>query len=266
MKQPLAYIHPAAKIDPSVVIDPFVTIEENVEIGEGTRIGSNVTIMSGARIGKNCRIFPGAVVSAVPQDLKFRGEDTVAIIGDNTTLRECVTINRGTAARGRTVVGSNCLIMAYCHVAHDCIVGDNVVMSNATQLAGEVQVDNYAVIGGGALVHQFCHIGPHVMLQGGALVNKDIPPYVKAAREPISFAGVNSIGLRRRGFSSDTIREIQEIYRYLYLSGLNNSDAVERIEAELPATPERDEIILSCAIPSEASSRATCNRLQYRDV
>ncbi len=244
MKQPLAYIHPAAKIDPSVVIDPFVTIEENVEIGEGTRIGSNVTIMSGARIGKNCRIFPGAVVSAVPQDLKFRGEDTVAIIGDNTTLRECVTINRGTAARGRTVVGSNCLIMAYCHVAHDCIVGDNVVMSNATQLAGEVQVDNYAVIGGGALVHQFCHIGPHVMLQGGALVNKDIPPYVKAAREPISFAGVNSIGLRRRGFSSATIREIQEIYRYLYLSGLNNSDAVERIEAELPATPERDEIIL----------------------
>ncbi len=244
MKQPLAYIHPAAKIDPSVVIDPFVTIEENVEIGEGTRIGSNVTIMSGARIGKNCRIFPGAVVSAVPQDLKFRGEDTVAIIGDNTTLRECVTINRGTAARGRTVVGSNCLIMAYCHVAHDCIVGDNVVMSNATQLAGEVQVDNYAVIGGGALVHQFCHIGPHVMLQGGALVNKDIPPYVKAAREPISFAGANSIGLRRRGFSSDTIREIQEIYRYLYLSGLNNSDAVERIEAELPATPERDEIIL----------------------
>ncbi|MDE5720414.1 MAG: acyl-ACP--UDP-N-acetylglucosamine O-acyltransferase [Paramuribaculum sp.] len=244
MKQPLAYIHPAAKIDPSVVIDPFVTIEENVEIGEGTRIGSNVTIMSGARIGKNCRIFPGAVVSAVPQDLKFRGEDTVAIIGDNTTLRECVTINRGTAARGRTVVGSNCLIMAYCHVAHDCVVGDNVVMSNATQLAGEVQVDNYAVIGGGALVHQFCHIGPHVMLQGGALVNKDIPPYVKAAREPISFAGVNSIGLRRRGFSSDTIREIQEIYRYLYLSGLNNSDAVERIEAELPATPERDEIIL----------------------
>ena len=244
MKQPLAYIHPAAKIDPSVVIDPFVTIEENVEIGEGTRIGSNVTIMSGARIGKNCRIFPGAVVSAVPQDLKFRGEDTVAIIGDNTTLRECVTINRGTAARGRTVVGSNCLIMAYCHVAHDCIVGDNVVMSNATQLAGEVQVDNYAFIGGGALVHQFCHIGPHVMLQGGALVNKDIPPYVKAAREPISFAGVNSIGLRRRGFSSATIREIQEIYRYLYLSGLNNSDAVERIEAELPATPERDEIIL----------------------
>ncbi|MBD5241326.1 MAG: acyl-ACP--UDP-N-acetylglucosamine O-acyltransferase [Paramuribaculum sp.] len=244
MKQPLAYIHPAAKIDPSVIIDPFVTIEENVEIGAGTRIGSNVTIMAGARIGKNCTIFPGAVVSAVPQDLKFKGEDTVAIIGDNTVLRECVTINRGTAAKGKTVVGSNCLIMAYCHVAHDCVVGDNVIMSNATQLAGEVVVDNFAVIGGGTLVHQFCHIGPHVMVQGGALVNKDIPPFVKAAREPISYAGVNSIGLRRRGFSSETIREIQEIYRYLYLSGLNNSDAVERIEAELPATKERDEIIL----------------------
>lgn len=244
MKQPLAYIHPSAKIHPSVVIDPFVTIEENVEIGEGTRIGSNVTIMAGARIGKHCTIFPGAVISAVPQDLKFQGEETLAIIGDNTTIRECVTINRGTAAKSRTVVGSNCLIMAYCHVAHDCVVGDNVIMSNATQLAGEVVVDNYVVIGGGTLVHQFCHIGPHVMVQGGALVNKDIPPFVKAAREPIAYAGVNSIGLRRREFSSETIREIQEIYRYLYLSGLNNSDAVERIEAELPATKERDEIIL----------------------
>ena len=244
MKQPLAYIHPSAKIHPSVVIDPFVTIEENVEIGEGTRIGSIVTIMAGARIGKHCTIFPGAVISAVPQDLKFQGEETLAIIGDNTTIRECVTINRGTAAKSRTVVGSNCLIMAYCHVAHDCVVGDNVIMSNATQLAGEVVVDNYAVIGGGTLVHQFCHIGPHVMVQGGALVNKDIPPFVKAAREPIAYAGVNSIGLRRREFSSETIREIQEIYRYLYLSGLNNSDAVERIEAELPATKERDEIIL----------------------
>ncbi len=244
MKQPLAYIHPAAKIAPSVVIDPFVTIEQNVEIGEGTRIGSNVTIMEGARIGKNCTIFPGAVISGIPQDLKFRGEDTLAIIGDNTTIRECVTINRGTAAKGKTVVGSNCLIMAYSHVAHDCVIGDNVIISNATQIAGEVVVDNFAVIGGGTLIHQFCHIGPHVMIQGGALVNKDIPPYVKAAREPIAYAGVNSIGLRRRGFTSEVIRDIQEIYRYLYLSGLNNTDAVERIEAELPATKERDEIIL----------------------
>ena len=205
MKQPLAYVHPAAKVAPSVVIDPFVTIDQNVEIGEGTRIMSNVTIMEGARIGKNCTIFPGAVIGAIPQDLKFRGEETTAIIGDNTTIREFVTVNRGTAAKGKTVVGNNCLIMAYCHVAHDCVVGDNVIMSNAVQLAGEVQVDNYAVIGGGALVHQFCHIGPHVMLQGGALVNKDIPPYVKAGREPISFAGVNSIGLRRRNFTNEQI-------------------------------------------------------------
>lgn len=244
MKQPLAYIHPGAKIAPSVVIDPFVTIENNVEIGEGTRIGSNVVIMEGARIGKNCTIYPGAVISGIPQDLKFQGEETLAIIGDNTTLRECVTVNRGTASKGKTMVGNNCLIMAYSHVAHDTIIGDNVIMSNATQVAGEVVVDNFAVIGGGTLIHQFCHIGAHVMIQGGALINKDIPPYVKAAREPISYTGVNSIGLRRRNFTNEQIREIQEIYRYLYLSRLNVSDAIERIEAELPATKERDEIIL----------------------
>lgn len=244
MKQPLAYVHPAAKIASNVVIDPFVTIDQNVEIGEGTRIGSNVTILEGARIGKNCTICSGAVISGVPQDLKFRGEDSVAIIGDNTTIRECVTINRGTASKGKTVIGNNCLLMAYCHVAHDCVVGDNVIMSNAVQVAGEVVIDNFAVIGGGALIHQFSHIGQHVMVQGGALVNKDIPPYVKAAREPISYAGINSIGLRRRNFNNEQIREIQEIFRYLYLSGLNNTDAIERIEAELPASKERDEIIL----------------------
>lgn len=244
MKQPLAYIHPAAKIAQSVVIDPFVTIDQNVEIGEGTRIGSNVTILEGARIGRNCTIFPGAVIGAIPQDLKFRGEDTLAIIGDNTTIRECVTINRGTAAKNKTVVGNNCLIMAYSHIAHDCIIGNNVILSNATQLAGEVQVDDYAIVGGGTLVHQFCHLGAHIMIQGGALINKDVPPYVKAAREPIQYAGVNSIGLRRRSFSSETIRDIQDTYRYLYLSGLNISDAIARIEAELPATPERDDIIL----------------------
>lgn len=244
MKQPLAYVHPAAKIHPSVIIDPFATIDQNVEIGEGTRIGSNVTILEGARIGRNCTIFPGAVIGAIPQDLKFRGEETYAVIGDNTTLREYVTVNRGTASKGRTVVGNNCLIMAYSHIAHDCCVGNNIIISNATQLAGEVIVDDYAIIGGGTLVHQFCHLGSHIMIQGGALINKDVPPYVKAAREPISYAGINSIGLRRRNFSSDTIREIQDIYRYLYLSGLNVSDAVARIEAELPATPERDEIIM----------------------
>lgn len=244
MRQPLAYVHPAAKIASNVVIDPFVTIDQNVEIGEGTRIGSNVTILEGARIGKNCTICSGAVISGVPQDLKFKGEDSVAIIGDNTTIRECVTINRGTASKGKTVVGSNCLIMAYCHVAHDSVLGDNVIMSNSVQVACEVVIDDNAVIGGGALIHQFSHIGAHVMLQGGSLVNKDIPPYIKAGRLPVSYAGVNSIGLRRRGFTNEQISEIQEIYRYLYLSGLNNSDAVDRIEAELPASKERDEIIM----------------------
>ena len=243
MNQPLAYIHPEAKIGENVVIGPFTTIDRNVEIGEGTRIGSNVTILYGARIGRNCTIFPGAVVGAIPQDLKFHGEDTLAIIGDNTTLRECVTVNRGTDAKGKTVVGNNCLIMAYSHVAHDCVIGNNVIISNASQLAGEVAVDDFAVIGGGSLVHQFCHIGQHIMLQGGALVNKDIPPFVKAAREPISYTGVNTIGLRRRGFSSEKVAEIEEIYRLLYNNGMNVSDAVKYIEENMPQTPERDIIL-----------------------
>ena len=243
MKQPFAYIHPAAKIHPSVVIEPFVTIDQNVEIGEGTHIGSNVTIMEGARIGKNCNIFPGAVISGIPQDLKFKGEDTVAIIGDNTTIRECVTVNRGTASKGSTRVGNNCLIMAYSHVAHDCVVGNNVIISNSTQIAGEVQVDDFAVIGGGSLIHQFCHLGANLFFRGVYLIKKDIPPNFMPGRDPSAYTGVNSIGLRRRNFTNDQIREIQEIYRYLYLSRLNVSDAVDRIEAEIAATTERDEII-----------------------
>lgn len=244
MKQPLAYIHPDAKIAPTVVIEPFVTIDKNVVIGEGTRIGSNVTIMEGVRIGKNCTIFPGAVIGAIPQDLKFKGEDSLAIIGDNTTIREYVTINRGTSAKGKTVVGNNCLLMAYCHVAHDCIVGDYVIMSNATQLAGEVVIEEHAIIGGGSLVHQFTHIGSHVMVQGGSRVTKDVPPFVTAGRDPLSYAGINSIGLRRRGYTNEQIRDIQDVYRYIYLSGLNTTHAIERIQAELPATRERDEILL----------------------
>ena len=244
MKQPLAYIHPDAKILSSVVVDPFVTIDKNVEIGEGTWIGSNVTIMEGVRIGKNCKIFPGAVIGAIPQDLKFKGEETLAIIGDNTTLREYVTLNRGTAAKGKTVVGDNCLLMAYCHVAHDCVVGNNVIMSNSTQLAGEVVVDDFAILSGAVLVHQFSHIGSHVMIQCGSRVTKDVPPFVTAGRDPLSFAGVNSIGLRRRGYNNEQKRDIQDVYRYLYQSGMNTSHAVERITAELPATKERDEILL----------------------
>ena len=244
MKQPLAYVHPESHVAENVVIEPFVMIDKDVIIGEGTRIGSNATILPGSRIGKNCRIFPGAVIGGVPQDLKFKGEYTTVEIGDNTTIRECVTIHRGTTVRGKTVIGSNCLIMAYVHVAHDCIVGDHVILSNSTQLAGEVVVDDWAIIGGVSAVHQFVHIGPHVMVSGGSLVRKDIPPYVKAGREPLSYVGINSIGLRRRNYNNDKIREIQEVYRYIYQKGLNTSQACDIIEAEMAATPERDEILL----------------------
>jgi len=244
MKQPLAYVHSESQVADNVVIEPFVTIDKDVIIGEGTRIGSNVTIMPGTRIGKNCRIFPGAVIGAIPQDLKFRGEYTTVEIGDNTTIREFVTINRGTAARGKTVVGNNCLLMAYVHIAHDCVVGDNVILVNSTQLAGEVVIDDWAIIGGMSAIHQFCHIGSHVMISGGSLVRKDVPPFIKAGREPLSYVGINSIGLRRRNYNNEKIREVQEIYRYIYQKGLNTAQAVEIIEAEMSATPERDEILL----------------------
>lgn len=243
MIQPLAYVNPGAKLADNVVIEPFVTIHKNVEIGEGTWIGSNVTIMEGARIGKNCKIFPGAVISAIPQDLKFNGEDTTTEIGDNTTIRECVTINRGTSSKGKTIIGKNCLLMAYCHIAHDTILGDNVIIGNGSQIAGEVTIADFAILSGLVAVHQFVNIGPHVMISGGSLVRKDVPPYTKAAREPLSYEGVNSVGLRRRGYSAEKIGEIQEIYRNLYLRGMNNAKALIKIETEMPATQERDEII-----------------------
>jgi UDP-N-acetylglucosamine acyltransferase len=201
MIQPLAYIHPQARIADNVVIDPFVTIHKDVEIGEGTWIGSNsVTIMDGARIGKNCRIFPGAVISAIPQDLKYKGENTHVVIGDNTTIRECVTINRGTAIGLKPTIGSNCLIMAYCHVAHDCLVGNNCIFSNNTTLAGHITVGDNVVLAGMVAIHQFVKVGSHAFVTGGSLVRKDVPPYVKAGREPLSYVGINSVGLRRRGF------------------------------------------------------------------
>ena len=243
MNQPLAYVHPGAKIARNVVIDPFTTIHNNVIIGEGTWIGSNVTIMEGARIGKNCNIFPGAVISAVPQDLKFGGEDSLAIIGDNTTVRECVTINRGTIASGQTKIGNNCLIMATAHIAHDCHIGDNVILVNGVLLGGHVIVGDYAIIGGLSAAHQFISIGQHAMISGGSLLRKDVPPFTKAAKEPLSYVGINSVGLRRRGFTTEKIREIQEIYRILYQKNYNTSQAVAIIEAEMEATPERDEII-----------------------
>lgn len=243
MNQPLAYIHPQAKIARNVVIEPFTSIDKNVEIGEGTWIGSNVTIMDGARIGKNCKIFPGAVISAIPQDLKYNGEETLAIIGNNTTVRECVTINKGTIDKHKTEVGENCLIMAYVHLGHDCIIGDNCILGNASQFAGHVIVNDHVVFGGSCAIQQFTKIGIHAYIGGGSLVRKDVPPFTKAAREPLSYSGINSVGLRRRGYTSEKINEIQEVYRYLFLKGLNNSKALDLIELELRPSKERDEIL-----------------------
>lgn len=243
MNQPLAYVHPQAKIASNVVIEPFVNIEKNVEIDEGTWIGSNVTIMEGARIGKNCRIFPGAVISAIPQDLKFKGEDTLVRIGDNTTIREFATVNRGTKANNETTIGKNCLLMAYVHIAHDCTIGNNVILANASTLAGHIIIQDWAVIGGMVAIHQYVQVGAHAMIGGGGLVRKDVPPYTKAAREPLSYVGVNSIGLRRRGFTNNQINAIQDIYRIIYLKNKNVSQAISIIEADIPATPERDDIL-----------------------
>ena len=222
---PLAYVSPKAQVGRNVTIDAFAYIDDNVILGD------------------NCHVFPHAVIGCIPQDLKFRGEETWTVIGDNCVLREFVTVHRGTASKGRTVIGSNNLIMAYCHVAHDCVLHDNIIMSNATQLAGEVEVDDYAIIGGGSLVHQFSHIGAHCMIQGGSKVNKDIPPYAIVAREPVAFCGINSVGLNRRGFTPGQIHTIQEVYRLIYNSGLNTTQALERIEAQLPPSAERDTVL-----------------------
>jgi len=243
MNHSLAFVHPEAKIGANVTVEPFAYIDRNVEIGDGTWVGPHAVILSGARVGKNCKIHSGAVVSGTPQDLKFRGEETLAIIGDNTTIRECVTLNRGTASKGVTEVGSNCLIMAYVHIAHDARIGNNVILVNNVGVAGEVVIDDFAIVSGFSALHQFVRIGAHAMVSGGSLVRKDVPPYIKAGREPLQYVGVNSIGLRRRGFSNEKIREIQDLYRIIFQNGMNNSAAVEYIEREYPASLERDMVI-----------------------
>jgi UDP-N-acetylglucosamine acyltransferase len=243
MNQSLTYIHPEAIIGENVTIDPFVSIQKNVTIGDGTWIGSNVTIMEGARIGKNCKIFPGAVISAIPQDLKYNGENTTAEIGDNTTIREFVSINKGTTEKYKTVVGKNCLIMAYAHVAHDCILGDNIILANSVNLAGHVTIEDYAILEGMAAVGQFLTIGAHSFVAGGTLVRKNVPPFTKAAREPISYVGINSVGLRRRGFTDNNIHQIEDIYRILFVRGLSTSNALTQIESEIPASPIKDQIL-----------------------
>ena len=239
----LAHIHPNAKLGKDVVVEPFSYIAGDVVIGDGCRIGPGAVILDGSRIGKNCAIDTGAVIGGLPQDLKFKGEYTTVEIGDNNRIRECVTINRGTAARGKTVVGSNNLIMAYAHIAHDCIVGSNCVLANRVSLAGEVEVDVWAILSGHVAVHQFCRIGEHVMVAGGSLVGKDVPPYVKAGHLPLSFVGANFIGLRRRGFSSEKVTEIQDIFRILFQSGYGYGKACDIIMEQFPDTPERDLIV-----------------------
>jgi UDP-N-acetylglucosamine acyltransferase len=243
MHSNLAVIHPEARIGENVSIGPFALIDKDVVIGDNCRIHPHTIIYDGARIGNNCEVFPGAVIAGIPQDLKFKGEVTTAEIGNHTTIRECVTVNRGTASKGRTIVGNHCLIMAYSHIAHDCEIKDQVIIGNATQLAGEVEIDDYAIISGGALVHQFTRISKHVMIQGGSRVGKDIPPYTLIGRDPIVYCGINIVGLRRRGFTNEQVYQIQDIYRTLYSRGLNNSDAIQCIETEYEPTEDRNLIL-----------------------
>jgi acyl-[acyl-carrier-protein]--UDP-N-acetylglucosamine O-acyltransferase len=238
-----AFVHPDAKLGENVTVDPFAFIAGNVTIGDGTWIGPNATVMDGARIGKNCRIFPTAVVSGIPQDLKFRGEESTAEIGDRSTVREGVTVNRGTAAVGKTVIGENCLLMAYSHIGHDCAVGNNCIIGNTAGLAGEVKVDDWAIISPGTLVHQFTHIGAHVMIGGGSKVRIDVPPFIKADRDPLCYLGLNTIGLTRRGFEKERIDEIHNIFRVLYQSKMNVTQALEFIEKEFKPSPDRNYIL-----------------------
>ena len=236
-------VHPDAQIGNNVEIGPFSTIEANVIIGDGTWIGPNVTIMNGARLGSNCQVFPGAVISAIPQDLKYEGELTTVEIGDETTIRECVTINRGTKAYGKTVIGKKGLIMAYVHIAHDCIIGDHVILVNSVALAGHVEIGNWSIVSGLSAVHQFVKIGEHAMVGGGAMVRKDVPPFITAAGDPVNYAGVNSVGLKRRGFSSVDVNLIQDVYRIIYQSGRNISQALEVVKREHNADPTVSRII-----------------------
>ena len=239
----LAYVHPRAILAESVTVEPFAYIAENVEIGEGTWIAPHSTILQGARIGKNCRIFPSAVVSGIPQDLKFRGEETTVEIGDGSTIREAGTVNRGTAAAGKTIIGKNCLIMSYAHIGHDCIIGNNCIIGNSSALAGEVKVDDWAILSAGTLVHQFSRIGGHVMIGGGSKVRTDVPPFIKADRDPLTYLGLNTVGLNRRGFEKERIAFIHNIYRVIYQNGMNISQALDFIEKEINPSPDRDYIL-----------------------
>ncbi|MCH2230653.1 MAG: acyl-ACP--UDP-N-acetylglucosamine O-acyltransferase [Crocinitomicaceae bacterium] len=239
----LANISPKVKLGVNVVVESFSTIYENVTIGDGTKIHPNVTIYPGTIIGSNCEVFPGAIIGVEPQDLKFEGEDTYVEIGNNTVIRECVTIHRGTKDKWKTTIGSNCLLMTYVHVAHDCQIGDNVILASFVGLAGHNVIDDFAILEGKVGTQQFIHVGAHAFVGGGSLVRKNIPPFVKAAREPLGFAGVNSIGLRRRGFNDEHVKEIEDIYRILYVMNNNVSKGVEAITEQIPPSETRNQIL-----------------------
>lgn len=260
-------IHQDAQIGKEVVINPYSFIDKNVEIGDGTWIGPNVSIFEGAKIGKNCKIFPGAVISAIPQDLKFKGEKTTTEIGDNTIIRECVTINKGTAYAHKTVIGNNCLIMAYAHVAHDCHIADHVILANNVNLAGHVTIEDWAILEGLVAVQQFIKIGMHSFVAGGSLVRKNVPPYVKAAREPLSYAGVNTVGLRRRQFTTEQINRIKEIYHIIFVKGYNTTHALQVIEDSLEDTIEKENIVnfIRSADPGIMKGFQALNGRQFDD-
>ena len=242
---PLATVHPDAKLGDNVEVGPYAFIDENVVIGDGCKILPHATIFPFVRMGRDCTVFPGAVVGAIPQDLKFEGEESYVEIGDRVNIRECATINRGTKASGKAVtrVGSDTLVMSYAHIAHDCCIGNHCIIVSFVALAGETDVDDWGIIGGATIAHQFSHIGTHAMVGGGFKIVKDVPPYVLAGRDPICFEGVNRVGLSRRGFSEEKINEIKDIYDTLYFKGMNVSDAVAYIEQNFPRTEERDTII-----------------------
>lgn len=239
---PLAYIHPEAQIGDNNIIGPFCCIDKDVVIGDNNVLMNSVTIHNGARIGDENEIFPGASISTKPQDLKYRGESTTCEIGNKNSIRENVTISRGTASKGTTKVGNNNLLMETVHVAHDCILGDNLIIGNSTKFAGEVVVDSNAVISGAVLCHQFCHIGGYVMIQGGSRFSQDIPPYIIAGKEPIRYAGINLVGLRRRGFSNELIDLIHNAYRLLYSKGIL-AEGILEIKRNIQITKEIQYII-----------------------
>ncbi len=240
---PLAYVHPEAQLGDNNIIGPFCFIDRNTVLGDGNMLQNSVTINYGARIGNNNEIMPGASLATKPQDLKFRGEESVCIIGDNNSIRENVTISRGTASKGKTVVGNNNLLMENMHIAHDCVIGNDCIIGNSTKLAGEVIVDDKAIISATVLVHQFCRVGSYVMVQGGSRTSMDIPPYIIAGKEPIRYAGINTIGLRRRGFSNELIELIHNAYRTLYNYNGTRAEAIEEIRRTLTITPEIEYII-----------------------